>query len=276
MASADLPKGWTEHIDPSSGNTFYYNEAEGETCWERPKGSDVVAATTAPLPANWTEQVDPSTGRSYYHNVVTQESTWERPILPTVSEPAALPAGCTAHVDEVASGRSLDGNAATGERTQERPGGDANVSIAAEESSPASSWTEQVDPSSGKTYYANSLTGESTWERPVVAQLPEAAPLLVGQTECSTSMPAAAHVQEPTRSGEVLVVKTSEEFWRVQVESVYRVKNPQKLMNVPALLKKYEGQEAVLYAKVCKTYGLNPTKFYADPKAWEDEEGNAK
>ena len=35
-------------------------------------------------------------------------------------------------------------------------------------------------------------------------------------------------------------------------------------------LEKYKGKEVVLYQKVCKRYDLNPRKFYANPKAWED------
>lgn len=42
-----------------------------------------------------------------------------------------------------------------------------------------------------------------------------------------------------------------------------------KLPQVPALLQKYAGNEAVLYAKVCKMYDLNPKVFHLDPKAWE-------
>jgi len=64
-------------------------------------------------------------------------------------------------------------------------------------------------------------------------------------------------------------VKTSEDFWRVQIEAVYRRRNPAKLCNVGALLEKHKGKEAVLYAKVCKTYDLDPKLLYADEKSWE-------
>eukprot|EP00747_Dinoflagellata_sp_TGD_P169458 gnl/TRDRNA2_/TRDRNA2_198458_c0_seq1.p1 gnl/TRDRNA2_/TRDRNA2_198458_c0~~gnl/TRDRNA2_/TRDRNA2_198458_c0_seq1.p1 ORF type:complete len:167 (+),score=58.04 gnl/TRDRNA2_/TRDRNA2_198458_c0_seq1:56-556(+) len=67
-------------------------------------------------------------------------------------------------------------------------------------------------------------------------------------------------------------VTTSEDFWKVQLEAIYRRRNPAKLEGVPALLAKYAGKEATLYAKVCKTYDLDPKKFYADPKAWEEYE----
>eukprot|EP00933_Yihiella_yeosuensis_P032071 TRINITY_DN25665_c0_g1_i1.p1 TRINITY_DN25665_c0_g1~~TRINITY_DN25665_c0_g1_i1.p1 ORF type:complete len:813 (+),score=197.91 TRINITY_DN25665_c0_g1_i1:68-2506(+) len=67
-------------------------------------------------------------------------------------------------------------------------------------------------------------------------------------------------------------VTSSEEFWQVQLEAIYRRRNPYKLENVPGLLKKYIGKEAILYKKVCLTYDLDPNKFYAEEGVWEDEE----
>lgn len=37
---APLPTGWTEHIDPSSGQSYFYNSADGTTTWDRPKAQD--------------------------------------------------------------------------------------------------------------------------------------------------------------------------------------------------------------------------------------------
>jgi len=76
---------------------------------------------------------------------------------------------------------------------------------------------------------------------------------------------------EAEEEAEVIKVETREEFWRVQIEAVYRRRNPYKLENVPDLMEKYEGQEAVLYTKICRKYDLDPSKFYADPAAWDDE-----
>lgn len=77
-------------------------------------------------------------------------------------------------------------------------------------------------------------------------------------------------------SVEVLKIETSADFWRVQIESIYRRRNPYKLENVPEFLKKYEGQEAILYTKVCRKYDLDPTKWYADPRSWQGEEEDIK
>eukprot|EP00435_Cladocopium_sp_Y103_P072885 s15_g41.t1 len=71
-------------------------------------------------------------------------------------------------------------------------------------------------------------------------------------------------------------VAKPDDFWRCQIEAVYARRNPHKLSNVQALLEKYSGREAILYAKVCKTYDLDPSKFYTDPQAWEQYETDVK
>jgi len=82
--------------------------------------------------------------------------------------------------------------------------------------------------------------------------------------------------EEFDKPAEVVKVETREDFWRVQIEAVYRRRNPHKLAGVAELLKKYSGKEATLYAKVCRTYDLDPAKFYADPKAWERYDGDVQ
>lgn len=61
--------------------------------------------------------------------------------------------------------------------------------------------------------------------------------------------------------------------WRERLEHLYQLCNPAKLAGLDKLLEKYRGQEAVLYAKVCKTYGLDPTKLHK-PEA-DDGKGAA-
>lgn len=98
-----------------------------------------------------------------------------------------------------------------------------------------------------------------------------------GEAEaCGNHAWGEAHVQSAQvgcdeSPDDVIVVQTREDFWRVQVEAVYRRRNPYKLDKVPELLEKYEGREAVLYTKVCLKYDLDPSKFYADPSAWPED-----
>lgn len=63
----------------------------------------------------------------------------------------------------------------------------------------------------------------------------------------------------------------SDDFWKLQIEAIYRRRNPKKLKDVPSLLAKYRGQEAILHRKVCVMYDLDPLKFYTDPAAWREE-----
>ena len=106
----ELPPGWLELIDEVSGASYYLNETENITTWERPsaapsgvteKGNPHVEATPkessasppqesmgppieiSPLQEGWSEIVDPGSGQSYYFNEESGETTWDRPIAPT-------------------------------------------------------------------------------------------------------------------------------------------------------------------------------------------------
>ncbi|CAJ1382526.1 unnamed protein product [Effrenium voratum] len=60
------------------------------------------------------------------------------------------------------------------------------------------------------------------------------------------------------------------EFWRWQLEAIYRKRNPYKLHKVPELLARYKGEEVILYLKVCLAYDLDPRRFYANGPWPED------
>lgn len=84
----------------------------------------------------------------------------------------------------------------------------------------------------------------------------------IAASSSSPSIAAIAHVagaNQPVASP----VRSSEQFWHMQLEAIYRRRNPQKLRTLPAMLNKYEGREALLYRKVCMMYDLDPAKFHA-------------
>ncbi len=73
-----LPDQWVEAVDPSSGQTYYYNPTTNETSWTKP----------TMLPENWVEATDPTSGQIYYYNSVTHETSWEKPSENASSEMA--------------------------------------------------------------------------------------------------------------------------------------------------------------------------------------------
>lgn len=111
----ELPAGWSEHLDPTSKETFYHNAATGESQWERPGANDLLpapqqspeqeapqrqanpqeAATQAhrsstearehtyTLPPGWRAipmQGEAGTEQFYYADVQTHVSQWQPPV----------------------------------------------------------------------------------------------------------------------------------------------------------------------------------------------------
>jgi len=73
-----LPPGWTEHVDPRSGKTYYYNKSTKETSWKKPSAAPAPPPSDE-LPPGWAECVDPNSGKTYYYNKTTKETSWKRP-----------------------------------------------------------------------------------------------------------------------------------------------------------------------------------------------------
>lgn len=159
---------WTEHIDETSGQTFYFNAVTGATSWERPASSETL------LPG-WTEHVDADSGCTFYYNATTQETRWEKPqSAPEKQEKqepqSPLPEGWAESTDPETD-QVYYFNKATGESSWEKPLAPACVSPPApvpQETQLPKHWAESVDPESGHTFYYNSVTGESSWEKPAV------------------------------------------------------------------------------------------------------------
>lgn len=60
----------------------------------------------------------------------------------------------------------------------------------------------------------------------------------------------------PTIMDEVLRERTVVEEYRDRITAIYKEKQPEKVSEVDNFLKKYQGQEHVLYLKICKKYSV--------------------
>mmetsp|Transcript_15730 Transcript_15730/g.49234 ORF Transcript_15730/g.49234 Transcript_15730/m.49234 type:complete len:234 (-) Transcript_15730:197-898(-) len=115
-----LPAGWSAHLDPATGATYYWNASVGATSWEKPTGETAAAATEVEEPSmsevysktilgasgtsstsrgsasTWVKHTDPESGVPYFCNTTTNETQWEVPpegfidatvFAPTISKP---------------------------------------------------------------------------------------------------------------------------------------------------------------------------------------------
>ncbi len=181
----DLPEGWVELIDESSGLPYYFNESENKTTWDKPISTsaeneenmpvfddqieekkdgeaeriDTVNETSASkqnepssLPAGWTEVIDPSSGKPYYYNEVENVTTWEKPIQNVKSN--------ITDCDEIFQNESTEGQNETLDPLNKEISAETKLVL-------PEGWVELVDESSGKNYYYHAVDNVTTWDRPV-------------------------------------------------------------------------------------------------------------
>ena len=72
-----LEYGWTEHVDISTGELYYFHAETQESTFEKPIQD---YESQAPLLPGWSEYWDESNEQMYYYDEATQETTYERPI----------------------------------------------------------------------------------------------------------------------------------------------------------------------------------------------------
>ena len=88
-----LPIGWVELSDPITLKTYYFNEEENMSSWEKPSTlpiSEEKKTITSSLPDGWVELIDPTSKKVYFFNEIEGQSLWDRPGVASFS-PAISP-----------------------------------------------------------------------------------------------------------------------------------------------------------------------------------------
>mmetsp|Transcript_11079 Transcript_11079/g.30605 ORF Transcript_11079/g.30605 Transcript_11079/m.30605 type:complete len:1124 (+) Transcript_11079:3-3374(+) len=142
----ELPAGWTEAIDPTQGQRYYYNEQTGETSWDRPS-----------FEADPTGNIDMSSRDAIVPKVPERDlpGDWEDVNGPEETH------------QPVAPERSIDPSGLI----DQPHGGDVLITAGrtSKQDSLPDGWTEVEDPQSQQVYYYNEGTGETSWYRPTKA-----------------------------------------------------------------------------------------------------------
>lgn len=197
-----LQEGWCAMKDPSTSQTYYYNELTGESQWDPPLAAESPSsrAQKQNLPDGWTIMKDATSANTYYYNRNTGESTWEFPQKEQRAESTPRRHG-------VEQSQSLPAIATSS--TSGSPAAAAQPQIYAQswgvdevDTSLPAGWVASQD-TTGRTFYFNSSSGASQWDRPAGAAgppEPAAAPVPV-QLEALQRLPAGWEEMKDPASG---------------------------------------------------------------------------
>jgi len=186
----NLPPGWFTAVDQDSGDTYYCNEATGETTWDKPTMSTTSIEETSDReqraedksPDN--DHFGSSVGDNMRRLSISGDFENSDNDLPSSTSSSVLPLGWFAAVDEQ-SGDTYYCNEATGETTWDLPTSPAiveddtissNTNLSSNQGGGESQdgdqlpngWFSVTDPASGDVYYCNEVTGETTWDKPTI------------------------------------------------------------------------------------------------------------
>ena len=154
-----LQDGWTELVEPTTGQTYFYHAESLQTTWERPSASGAVEGRP---------EADDTTGAS---------ETVERPpevVHETVDDERSNPE-VTTECEMERNGdwnlvRSDDSHRSRNPESSLPSNENSDGEIIVASDALIVGWVEIVDPSSGNLYYLNEETNETSWERPSAIQ----------------------------------------------------------------------------------------------------------
>ena len=176
----ELPEGWEELIDESTGQVYYFNSELNKTQWDKPVieknasdkdteqvadsiGDDVpeeelnddeVKDAPTSLPLGWEELVDESSGQTYYFNELKNITQWERPESDeTINDDSSMIIS-SEQIDETAEQSTLS---QPKEEEEVDENGEIDLPIG---------WVKLIDENSGDPYYFNEVENITQWEKP--------------------------------------------------------------------------------------------------------------
>lgn len=83
-----LPPGWEQRVDKRSGRTYYQNNIQKTTQWERPKPvrRREDPSNSVRLPSGWARAWSAQHNRWYYKDTVNKKTQWQLPTKPALLE----------------------------------------------------------------------------------------------------------------------------------------------------------------------------------------------
>ncbi|CAB9511698.1 transport protein SEC16B [Seminavis robusta] len=138
----ELPSGWVEMLDETTGTPYYWNEVTGTTAWERPTlASNGDQPPTVGVPTMQDDEMLPEAS--------------PEPVQTTEQLEENAPYGAEAVVEEIAPEAHIP-------KEQE-----AITDSDAVQPYLPEGWSEVTDPSTGRIYYINETDGTTSWDMPV-------------------------------------------------------------------------------------------------------------
>merc|ERR1712238_384978 len=172
----NLPNGWVELIDPTSGKTYYFNEEMNESSWDMPlvdqQDESLVISSDLQkegggnvVPTNDTvmnSDVDVIDNGEVSHKEEDKDDSITLPSDNVKVNDVGL-------IDDIVNDNTIFEDAKMNESEVDERINNHSEPI----NNAQNGCVELIDPTSGKTYYFNEETDASSWDMPLVDQQDE-------------------------------------------------------------------------------------------------------
>jgi len=157
LMGGQVPEGWKETVDPSSGKPYYYNSATNETSWS-------VPSAAAPVAASSRSDAPSATASARYDAPAAASSRSDAPSAAASSRSDA-PSAAASRSDAPSLAPINIPVSKKSESTPGTPTGSPKVTLPPPNVLPEG-WISQFSKTKGKYYYVNVNNGETQWSIP--------------------------------------------------------------------------------------------------------------